>query len=94
MENLPRDRLFQEKIIPLRQALPHIRESQVDEQIAQRIRNGYQPQWEEVFGGGYLPDFFEGYMKFVMRAELVAIAKGHYSMGEDRELLRIVRVFN
>jgi tRNA pseudouridine55 synthase len=93
-ENLPRDRLFQEKIIPLRQALPHIRESQVDERIAQRIRNGYQPQWEEVFGGGDLPDFFEGYMKFVKRAELVAIAKGHYSVGEDGELLRIVRVFN
>ena len=61
--SLSRDQILQEKKITLRDALPHMTEAQVDERMAQRIRNGYQPEWGEVSARADLPDFFEGYTK-------------------------------
>ncbi|UCF56926.1 MAG: tRNA pseudouridine(55) synthase TruB [Deltaproteobacteria bacterium] len=94
MEALSRDHIFQEKIVPLCEALPHMMEAQVDDPMAQRIRNGYQPEWEGVSAGADPPNFFEGYMKLAKGGELVAIVKVRYLSGDDGRRLKIMRVFN
>jgi len=82
--------LFRDKIIPLREALPDMMETQIDANIAQKIRHGYQPGYDEVFSSA---DSYEGYMKLVKGKELVAITKGHHPLGDDRGRLKIMRVF-
>ena len=78
--------------IPLHKALPDINEARVDERISQRIRNGHQPESDEVAMTD-LPRSFEGYMKLVDREGLVAIAKVHQPLN-NKASLEIMRVFN
>ncbi len=92
--HLPRDNVFQEVIIPPREALPEMKEAMVDDRAAQRIRNGHQPGWEEIGAGEDLSPFPEGYMKLVEGRELVAIAEVEHPRGEAGRSLRIMRVFN
>lgn len=87
----PLDSLIQSEIITLREALPHIKEIRVDDRMAKKIRNGYQPVWEEGVAGS---DFYEGYMKLLNMRELVAIIKVRHLSGDDKKGLKIMRVFN
>ncbi len=92
VEHLSRDRLVPQRIIPLHEALPDMKQAKVDSRMAQRIRNGHQPGCEEVAMVD-LPRSFEGYMKLVEGEGLVAIAKVH-PLLENKALLKIMRVFN
>jgi tRNA pseudouridine55 synthase len=92
VEHLSRDRLVPQRIIPLREALPDMKEAEVDGGMAQRIRNGHQPGCEEVAMVD-LPRSFEGYMKLIDGEGLVAIAKVHHLL-ENKASLKIMRVFN
>ncbi len=93
LAQLSRDRPFQKMVIPLREALPDMKELEVDDRMAQRIRNGHQPGWEEVGVIADLPPPFEGYLKLVEGGGLVAIAKAHHPV-EKKGSLKIKRVFN
>ena len=84
----------QDRIIPLGEALPHLKEMQVDGRMAHKIRNGYQPEWKEVAAGSDMPNFYKGYMKLVKGLDLVAITKVCNLSGDDKEWLKITRVFN
>ncbi len=92
VEHLSRDGLAPQRIIPLNDALPEMKQAKVDGGMAQRIRNGYQPGCEEVAMVD-LPRSFEGYMKLVEGEGLVAIAKVH-PLLENKASLKIMRVFN
>ena len=73
-----------ERIIPLRYALPHFTEMEVDERTAFQVRRGYQPGWEEL---GKKAPFPREDVKLVNGADLVAIvrfepgAKGRLSVS-------------
>jgi tRNA pseudouridine55 synthase len=75
------------RIIPLRHALPHFTEVEVDERTAFQVRKGYQPGWEEL---GKKAPFPQEEVKLVSGTDLVALvcfeprAKGQ---------LRVSRVF-
>jgi tRNA pseudouridine55 synthase len=92
VERLSRDRLVPQTIIPLHQALPDMKRARVDSGMAQRIRNGHQPECEEVAMWD-LPRSFQGYMQLVDGQGLVAIAKVH-PLLENKASLKIMRVFN
>jgi tRNA pseudouridine55 synthase len=92
LESLSRDRPVQQICIPLREALPDMKEAKVDGAMAQRIRNGHQPSCEEVAMAD-LQRFFEGYVKLIEAEGLVAIAKVHHLL-EYKASLKIMRVFN
>jgi len=72
------------RIIPLRYALPHFTEVEVDENIALRVRRGYQPAWEEL---GEKSPFPQEDVKLVNGADLIALvrcepgAKGRLSVS-------------
>jgi tRNA pseudouridine55 synthase len=89
---LSNDSAFREKVIPLSEALPDMLEIQVDDLMARKIRNGYQPLWNEVVRSN-VPDFFEGYLKLTEREGFVAIGKASFSQGKGKTSFRIVRVF-
>jgi hypothetical protein len=72
------------RIIPLRYALPHFTEVEVDENTALRVRRGYQTAWEEL---GKKAPFPQEDVKLVNGADLVALvrsepgAKGRLSVS-------------
>jgi tRNA pseudouridine55 synthase len=82
LAHLSRDHLFQEMVIPLQEALPDMKEAEVDDRMAQRIRNGHQPGWEEMGVITDSPRPIEGYLKLVAGGDLVAIAKAHHPFEE------------
>ncbi len=75
------------KIIPLRDALPHIPEVEVDERTAYRVRRGYQPAWEEL---GKKTPFPQEVVKLVNGPDLVALIRFDPKV---KGRLRISRVF-
>ena len=75
------------RIIPLRYALPHFTEVQVDERTALQVRRGYQPGWEEL---GKKAPFPQGEVKLVSGQDLVALV--HFDPGAKGQL-RVSRVF-
>ena len=92
LESLSKDSVFQGNVIPLFEALPDMLEIRVDDLMARKIRNGYQPLWKDVMRSDF-PDFFEGYLKLTERQEFVAIGKAEFSQGKRKTSFKIVRVF-
>lgn len=92
LESLSKDSVFQGKVIPLFEALPGMLEIRVDDLMARKIRNGYQPLWKDLMRSDF-PDFFEGYLKLTERREFVAIGKVEFSQGKRKTSFKIVRVF-
>jgi tRNA pseudouridine55 synthase len=92
LESLSKDSVFQGKVIPLYEALPDMLEIRVDDLMARKIRNGWQPLWKDVMRCDF-PDSFEGYLKLAKGEELVGIGKAESSQGERKTSLKIVRVF-
>ena len=87
------EKVLQDKIIPLRDAIPHLTEVQVDGVLAQKIRNGYQPQWDVLKGKAHWTTIHENEIKLVEDKTLVAIMKVPKQTGFDGEGLEILRVF-
>lgn len=82
-------------IIPLRAALPDMAEIKIDAGLAKRVRQGYQPCWEEVAGGVPEHDYDgEGFVKLVADDELVAILKLRGKKRGGPGVVRIKRVFS
>lgn len=97
LEKVGRDhaeRALQDRIIPLRDAIPHLREVQVDGQLGQKIRNGYQPPWEILRRGSSLPADYDGEIKLVKEGALVAIMKVPQQKDHDGVGVEILRVFH
>jgi len=75
------------RIIPLRHALPHFTEVEVDERTAFQVRKGYQPGWEEL---GKKAPFPQQEVKLVSGTDLVALVRFE---PRARGQLRVSRVF-
>jgi tRNA pseudouridine55 synthase len=91
--HFPQETLKQ-RMIPLQEALPEMEEIQVDETMASRIRQGYQPRWEELKGVFTLPPVREFHVKLVKGNELVAVVKTGPAAGTGASRLKGVRVFH
>jgi tRNA pseudouridine55 synthase len=75
------------KIIPVREALPHLIEVEVDQHMALQVRRGYQPALENL---GRKAPFPQEDVKLVNGSELVALAR--CERGTEGRV-RITRVF-
>jgi tRNA pseudouridine55 synthase len=76
-----------EAIIPSKQALPEMMEVEIPSELAQKIRNGYQPDKKELSPGKNISLRLHEYVKAITGEELVAILK------KNEERYTIVRVF-
>jgi tRNA pseudouridine55 synthase len=86
---------LRERVIPLRDALPGMDEIQVKELLAEKIRHGYQPSWEELAPGiGFTPiGYGRSHLKLVQGEDLVALVGLETSPGLMGFRPRIKRVF-
>jgi len=78
--------IIKDNLISLKDSLPDMKEFHVDIKIAEKIRNGYRPKWNEVEG--------EGFIKLVNEESLVAIVEVNRLSSDDRDRLRSIRIFN
>jgi tRNA pseudouridine55 synthase len=88
--------LIRDRIIPLRAALPNMMELEVGKDIAERVRQGHQPTWEELKevsalaapkGNG------DGRLKLVTEGDLLAILRIDRGNGASHSMPRLERVF-
>ncbi|HBF42066.1 MAG TPA: tRNA pseudouridine(55) synthase TruB [Desulfobacteraceae bacterium] len=82
---------LQKKIIPLKNAIPGMREIDVQENMADKVRHGNQPKWKEL-GSNFAGNKNE-YVKLVKGSELVAIVKTKKNGRGDNGKIKIERVF-
>ena len=76
-----------EVILPLRNALKDMIEVEIPDQLAKKIRNGYQPNWKELSRERISSFNSNDYLKTITGGELVSILK------EDENGYNIVKVF-
>ena len=88
------EEILRDKIVPLREALPHLEEVQVDDPTAKKIRNGYQPPWPLPTIEKDAPQFRGGHMKLVNDNRLVAIAHVCMQGEAEKKTLKVARVFH
>ncbi len=85
---------FQERVIPLLKALPEMDEVVVGEMLADRVRQGYQPRWNELVDapgpGGLL---HQSHIKLVSGGKLLAITQKSDG-GHGHEKVKFERVFS
>jgi len=94
-----------DKVIPLRSALPEMREVEIEDLLAEKVRHGYQPTREELPKGLILPDHRqeraydvenhkESNVKLVNDGKLVAIVRVKRIEDAGYDKIELVRVFH
>lgn len=87
-----------QRIVPMREALPHMREMIVSSRTAEKVRQGCHPAWEDLAPGwddqaGVSMDRHGDWVKLVNGDGLVAIGQVAAGDGDGRERVMIERVF-
>lgn len=87
---------LQSKIISLGEALPQLMGVQVDEGMAQKIRNGFHFTWDEFVPGFETPNPYTNGkpVKLLKGSELVALVNAPRFEGADSGRVKLMRVFN
>lgn len=87
---------LQKRIIALGDALPQFKGVQVDERMAQKIRNGFHFAWDELVPGFETPNPYSNGnpVKLLKGSELVALVKAPRFEGGDSGRVKLLRVFN
>ncbi len=88
---------LKERIIPLNAALPNMMELDVDKDLAERVRHGYQPSWEELERVAGLADSGkrgDGHLKLVSSGDLLAIVRIEADKESGHLMPRLERVFS
>lgn len=94
-----------DKVIPLRAALPEMREIEIEDLLAEKVRHGYQPTREELPKSLTLPDHRqeraydvenhkESNVKLVSDGKLVAIVRVKKIEDAGYDKIELVRVFH
>ena len=86
--------LLQKTLIPLRSALPDMREIMVAHPVAQNIRQGRQSDLESLANGLDTVDCDGAHFKLIGNGELVAVVKQTKSRRGGHVKLEIARVFS
>lgn len=86
--------LLQDKVIPLRDALPRMREIVVERSIAEKVMRGYQPALEDIDDGLDWAGCDDTHFKLVSDKELVAVIKVNKDRRDGHARLGIARVFS
>jgi len=85
---------LRDQLIPLKAALPHMRELVVEYPIAEKVRNGFQPALEGLADGLDLTGYDGTHVKLVSDSRLVAIIKVIKSRRDSHARFELARVFS
>ena len=69
-------------------------EVEVGRSLAKRVRNGYQPTWNELTAGLNSLGYEKGYIKLVEKDNLVAVLRVDKKEGPGNGMIKIERVFS
>ncbi len=81
-------------VIPLHESLPEMTTVNLEHHLAEKVRNGYRPSWEELTENIEPPGIGNGYVKLVTDSSLVAIVEIEKSSTREDNWLKKVKVFN
>ena len=81
-------------IIPLHESLPDMDTVRLDDNLAEKVRNGYRPSWKEMAEDIDLSGMDSGFIKLVTESSLVAIIETDRSSTMENTRLKKVKVFN
>ncbi len=84
---------YRSNMIPLRNALRQLKEIEIGKEMAQKIRNGYQPKTDELIGHSELAKWEGGPIKAISGGDLIALVEISNSNAHKGDLSRIERVF-
>jgi tRNA pseudouridine55 synthase len=84
--------VLEREAIPLNEALPGMTEVEVDAALARKIRQGYQPAWNELQDGFSAENEVSGYVKITKENELIAVASVYEEKTQGIKA-KLVRVF-
>lgn len=82
-----------ERMIPLGWALPHLKGVEIDNSMAHRIRNGYQPRARDLMPSGNASKTPAAEIRLLKGEELVAIARVPHEGAQTERRVKILRVF-
>jgi len=93
-----REGLLSARVLSIRDALPDMGEIVINAALAEKVRHGYQPVWEELIVGlkrqaGIHSGVNDGWIKLVSNNKLVAIMKVNSEDEVSRVKAKIERVF-
>ena len=94
-----REGSLSERVLTMRNGLPDMGEIVINTALAEKVRQGYQPAWEDLMVGpkpknGMHPGLHHGWIKLVSDRNLVAIMKVNLEDEIRRFKTKIVRVFS
>lgn len=85
--------VLERDVLPLNKALPGMTELEVDGPLAGKIRQGYQPVWNELQDGVSMENGVSGYVKITRENELIAVANVYEEKTQGFKA-KLVRVFH
>ena len=85
---------LRERVIPLAQALPDAKEVRIPGSLAERIRNGYTPSWEEILPGALDTRTGGGLVRLLCDGELIAVMEQAAGLQGGGEKTKHMRVFH
>ena len=94
-----REGFLSKRVLTNRDALPDMGEIIINAALAEKVRHGYQPVWEELIAGlerkpGIQPDPHNGCIKLISDSKLVAIIKINLENEDSRVKAKLERVFS
>ena len=85
---------LKKRVLTLNRALPGMPKCAVDETMAKRIRQGYQPAWKELASRHRILNGGDGYVKIVNDEELIAVISIETMKGaQGGPKTKLMRVF-
>ena len=85
---------LEKRVISLSAALPGMGGIEIGEQLAGKVRKGYQPVWKDLCEGRELTGYEEGLVKLVRDGSLVAIVRVNSKKGVGHVSTKVERVFS
>ena len=82
------------RIIPLNKSLEDMKAVNLDHYLAERVRNGYRPSWNELNEKAELPDMYDGYVRLMTDSDLIAIMEIDRLHVNENKWLKKVKVFH
>ena len=94
ISNKDRSLCLLDRVIPIRNSLPGMREIEVRGQVAERLRHGCRPTWEELNKYVNSDGFEDDYIKLIKDDKLLAIIKAEKNGGPGHVTIKIENVFS
>ncbi len=86
--------MLRDNLLNLSDSIPQMKGIEVDDRLEKKVRQGYQPAWDELIKDLDVTTFKDSHFKLIRGGELIAIAKIKRGDNATQDSVKIVRVFS